>query len=133
VVLGKPTHRFRYTEECLYAGDPLYVVGWKTMDQLGKSARDAEADASDGLVDDADGDDDAPEADAQEGPPAQLAQEPGLRAHLGEPPPGRGAFIVSTLGRQGTSALHRNGMLGAGLVAVFLFVLLAWMVVARVA
>lgn len=144
VVMGQPVHRYRYTEECLYPGDTLFVVGWASrggknhgMDE-GEDLEDEEEDEEledaedvEPLAEERNDDDDLFEEESQ-GPPPGIDGDDRIRSHLAKPPAGRGALIVSSLGREATLSLHRRGVLGAGLITLVLLAGLIWLVMARV-
>ncbi|MFN0127152.1 MAG: hypothetical protein ACKV19_10770 [Verrucomicrobiales bacterium] len=150
VVMGQPAHRYRYTEECVYPGDALFVVGWASRSR----SDHGEAESED--TDESDGEDEGEEEDLEDGedvdqraneqdeaavlfeeesqdPPPGIGGDDRIRSHLAKPPPGRGAFVISSLGREATMALHRRGVLGAGFITLLLLAGLIWLVMARVA
>lgn len=117
VVMGTPAHRYRYTEECLYPGDPLFVVGWRG---------DHEDPADEDSPDEDDGHEDEDDEGAEDtGNPAQRESprpDKSGESHprVGRPPTGHGILFLSALSREKTMAVHRHGVIGAGMIALLL-------------
>lgn len=119
------THRFRYFEERIYDGDPLFVMG--SFGRRSASA-DAEDDDPDDLLDGEDGD--AIEPDADETLAEQLTDR-GRRATAAFITRGDGKqpFIVTTTPKAAhaeLTALGSQAAMGVALVPLGLAVLLLW-------
>jgi hypothetical protein len=122
-IAGGANHRFRYTEERIYPGDPVFVLGEivRVADEPDVDDDDEEDDQDDEPVAaDSDVRDEAPPA-----PPGSFVlRYPGQR---GKP------FLISTTEPTQHLDLQRWGVIGTGFIAAFGAVLLALLIWMRLA
>jgi hypothetical protein len=126
-VSGTGDRRYRFAEERIYAGDPLFVLGEIVERRAGA---DEEDDEDDDWIDESD---DATGGEAPTAAAIATAADVTSRFLLKRPGDGKTPFLMSTTEPSKHLALQRGGVVGAGFIAVLGLALLVLLIGLRVA